>query len=687
MNKTYFARVYQPTVSGTTTSGLIKTITDFRFEGFSWNLNAGQGESIISLPRSIDNFGELDDINAFNQFDIYINDRESDAQGTLVYSGYIVDYAQVIEGSEERIEVTLWDYATEFAVKVLENEGGDTTLAYNSQDPSDILQDVFNRYDGKVGAASATTITTEDFTLGTYFDSGNSGFVTWLGGAQAKTIDQSFSGTQNFQANFGDTNFTNVAQSFIPSADSSLIKIPVKLRKHGSPTDNVSMTIQSDSGGKPSGVVISTSTNTISGSSLTTTPTDQVFSFSGLNLTANTRYWFVVQRSGAADLANNYSLAGLTSFIDGYPNGYESHSSDGGTSWTNDTSVDLFFTQYIQLSSPIIQSLAYDTGVEPMTYRSYSADTVLPTSTAISFEFSDSTDGVNWNDWTSDITSLTHRYFRWRATLTTTSTTTPSINSLTFTVRASDGINQTNSTVSYTFKQNSIKEAIDQCVIMAPAYWYWRVGPENQIYFDQRNTNIVDHHLMIGRDISRAKIVRSVKELANVLYFLGGGDPQLYTKLIRLSSANTQGRRAYRKQDERVTVQGTASTISNTHLDLYDHPMIVAEVEVVDSNGDDSGGYDIELFKPGQIVTINNPATSTQETQWDIASFDVDFWDFPISSVYGVPFQIVSINYSLEKATLQLAYQLPDAAKRIQDINRNLTQNRTQNTPATPTSL
>lgn len=398
-NKNYFAKVYSPTVSGTTTSGILATLTDFEFKGFSWNINQGLGECNIRLPRKFNSFGEGNDVGLFNQFDIYVQDKESGQYGLKVYSGYMVEYTPTMAGEDEYVDITLWGYPSEFSVKVLET-GTDTTVAYSSQDPSNIVKDAINRYDGKI---------------------------------------------------------------------------------------------------------------------------------------------------------------------------------------------------------------------------SYSATSV----------------------------------------------------------------SGTNTTVSYTFKQNSLLEVINKCQEMAPAYWYWRVGADNVLYFRARDTETIDHTLFLEKDVSAISLTRSGKELANNFYFLGGGTP-VYIKTTRTSSQQAYGKRIIRKQDERVTVQGTASTIATTYLDVYDHPVLIATVTVVDSNGD-KGGYDIESFQPGQIVKLVDPQQDAQSTYWDTAIWDLDSWDYPITSALGIPWQIVSIDYQLDQCTLQLAFQQPDVAKRIEDIMRNLEQNRTQSTPTTPT--
>src|ERR1035437_243283 len=191
MQKTYLAKIYAPTISGTADGALLTTIKDFEFNGFQWNINGGLGEAKIRFPKKISSFDEGNSINVYNQFKVYVNDKESSAFGDLIYSGYLVDYSQTLNGSDEYIDATLWGYGTELPQKVLEANGvicnnttsGYTTLSYTATDPSSILQDIFKVYDGKINNQNSNKTITEDFTKPTYEDTTNTtGF--WTGGAQ-----------------------------------------------------------------------------------------------------------------------------------------------------------------------------------------------------------------------------------------------------------------------------------------------------------------------------------------------------------------------------------------------------------------------------------------------------------------------------------------------------------------------
>ena len=81
-------------------------------------------------------------------------------------------------------------------------------------------------------------------------------------------------------------------------------KIKLRLKKTGSPTDSVRVTIQSDLDSHPSGVELTGAS--ISASSLSDSFTPVTFELVGPTILANGVYWIVLERSGSFDIANYY---------------------------------------------------------------------------------------------------------------------------------------------------------------------------------------------------------------------------------------------------------------------------------------------------------------------------------------------------------------------------------------------
>ncbi len=153
---------------------------------------------------------------------------------------------------------------------------------------------------------------------------------------------------QNSEQALGDAAArTRVSQQFrLPFAD-HVKRVSLPLRKEGSPSDNLALTIQTDSSGSPSGTNVSAGAATaVDGSGLKTVLTDPDswtnFDFetaAGAVLSADTFYHLVLARSAAVD-ADAYYAWGID--VDGsYIGG--AMALHNGTSWQTATGSDALF--------------------------------------------------------------------------------------------------------------------------------------------------------------------------------------------------------------------------------------------------------------------------------------------------------------------------------------------------------
>lgn len=124
-------------------------------------------------------------------------------------------------------------------------------------------------------------------------------------------------------------------------ASTTSTQIKVVMKKVGSPTDDLTLEIQGDSGGSPDGTAITNGTsNTLGGGSVTTQLVEYTFTFaSAFTLAANTTYWLVFKRSGATNGSNYYQIADWE--ITSYGN-FSSKVYNGG-SWSANTALPYFY--------------------------------------------------------------------------------------------------------------------------------------------------------------------------------------------------------------------------------------------------------------------------------------------------------------------------------------------------------
>ena len=243
----------------------------------------------------------------------------------------------------------------------------------------------------------------------------------------------------------------------------------------------------------------------------------------------------------------------------------------------------------------------------------------------------------------------------------------------------------TGTTVTYKFNTATYQEVMLKCLELAPYDWYLRVGADDVIYFEQKNS-VADHILTLGKDISEYYPEKRVENIINTIYFVGGGSPKLYKKYTDAASVTAYGTKAIKYVDERVTASGTSDKIKDRIFENLSEPEIRIMAKVLDNNGENrlnGRGYDIESLYVGQTVQIRN-ATVKSNNLWDEIIWDVDAWDYDITNAASQVLQIMRVQYSPDFAIIELSNKQPDIVKRIEEINRQLVDTVTADNPTTP---
>lgn len=246
-------------------------------------------------------------------------------------------------------------------------------------------------------------------------------------------------------------------------------------------------------------------------------------------------------------------------------------------------------------------------------------------------------------------------------------------------------IQNTNTTVSYTFNTNTGKEVFDKIVELCPIGWFWRIDPDNMVTLKPKNV-LADHTFTIGKDVENLETYRRIEDLINAVYFTGAGDPALYLKYQNTGSQGTYGKHEKKVVDQRVSSSATASVIANRIIDQQKDPEIRSRFTIVDNNGPSSTlGYNIESIKVGQTLKVGNLKSDVlTSTLWDVAEWDVDVWDQTITAQAADVIQILSLDYKPDSIVLEASSRLPQIAKRVEDVNRNLENSQTVVNPAIP---
>jgi hypothetical protein len=246
-------------------------------------------------------------------------------------------------------------------------------------------------------------------------------------------------------------------------------------------------------------------------------------------------------------------------------------------------------------------------------------------------------------------------------------------------------VQNTGQSLSYSFRANSIKEVLDKVIDLAPDGFYWLCDANNQITFQKANFDKPDWTFQFGRDFTDIQVEKSMEEMTNAVYFIGGGNPNLFNKYSRTSGQSDFGVLEAVKTDERVTTNATAAAIAATLLDKADHPKVTIKMTISDSNLNILTGKNIDIMKPGQIVQIRNLADPSP-TLWDVFNWDIDFWDFSILGALANPLVIRRVSFSagFDEATLELGDYISTFMRQYVAFEDKVAVTQYQNLPATP---
>lgn len=221
----------------------------------------------------------------------------------------------------------------------------------------------------------------------------------------------------------------------------------------------------------------------------------------------------------------------------------------------------------------------------------------------------------------------------------------------------SASIEDTGTTVSYTFNLNTIAECLQKIVELCPAQWYWTYDPGNDLYSLKSRPSIPARRFTKQLDASKARLRRSIASLINEVYFTGGGDPALLVNTVDAPSQAAWRRGIAKLSDQRVTDQPTAELLAQSTIDQYKDPSFVGTISI---NGNHPDA--IETIQLGEMAGFINYGDYLDELE----------------------LQIVGSTYNIDTIDLDLDRILPRTSKRIEDIKRNLDTLEQQNNPDAP---
>lgn len=199
----------------------------------------------------------------------------------------------------------------------------------------------------------------------------------------------------------------------------------------------------------------------------------------------------------------------------------------------------------------------------------------------------------------------------------------------------------------YDFKLQTTREVNDKAIDLLPSGYYHFVDPgENKQYL--LNKAVTAHHTFYyEKHITEFKLRKSISQLINKGYFVGGETgigTTLYKYYQDATSISDYRPGLDRQSDSRVTLDDSADAIMESRIEQYKVPRYRSSIEISDAV------YDIETIKLGQMVAFKNFGTF----------------------VDSLILQIVTLNKSKHSVTLDLDMIVPDDTKRLFELKREL---------------
>lgn len=224
---------------------------------------------------------------------------------------------------------------------------------------------------------------------------------------------------------------------------------------------------------------------------------------------------------------------------------------------------------------------------------------------------------------------------------------------------SSGTIDATGLSLNYTFITATIFEVIQKAQELSPTgfYWYVDVG-SNTLYMKQSSTT-PDIVFTKGVHLNQLKLVMSIENIKNILYFSGGdigGGVNLYSLYKDDASISQYRQKLDRQSDNRVTLQSTADAIGDSSISDNSSEQYQTTVTIL------NGTMDLTTLKLGMIVGFNGFK----------------------SIVDRIQMQIVEINYSPEYIQLTLGVIPKRIIPDFEKIRRGLIAQQTVANPDTP---
>jgi hypothetical protein len=195
------------------------------------------------------------------------------------------------------------------------------------------------------------------------------------------------------------------------------------------------------------------------------------------------------------------------------------------------------------------------------------------------------------------------------------------------------GIPDTGTTAKYTFTQRTYREAIDVLKDLAPANVYWYADEKGVVTFKATPTTPT-HTFIFGRHLSKVRVEKALEKTRNFV-LIDNGSGGLYYHYTDASSVAQYGRRVEHIHDYAIADIGAMNAAGAKFLAENSAPSVKVVATIVDNNGNDYLGTDIEDIAPGDTCRFIGFSSS-------------------LSDIFRDNMLITSVSYTLDSVQIEV---------------------------------
>jgi hypothetical protein len=209
-------------------------------------------------------------------------------------------------------------------------------------------------------------------------------------------------------------------------------------------------------------------------------------------------------------------------------------------------------------------------------------------------------------------------------------------------------VDATGLSLTYTFNVQTIYEALQAILSLAPNGFYYYIDFGEQIIYFKNQSTTADFLLQKGKHISALRLVTTTENSVNNVLFTGGeitpGNP-LYKQYKNSASIAALGPLLHRKTDNRVTQSATADAIGVSELAEFSGEQYQTTVSLADTKY-----LDITLLVPGKTVGFRGFGTFVDSILAQIVRRE---WN-PAGVTLTLGILPVRLSYEFNRTTRQL---------------------------------